>query len=327
MEIKMELSALPPRVAAIVLSYNGLDLTLDCLASLLYQDYPRLDVILVDNHSQDGTVEAVSTKFPEVQVIASPENLGYASGNNLGMQTAMERGCEVFFLVNNDTRLSPDCVSTLVSALENNPSAGAAGPMVYTFEGLGRISSAGGKIDWRYASAINVGAGEIDQAQYPARPVDFINGCGFMVTRKVVQRVGMLDPKYFMYWEETDWSMRLQQAGFQLLFVPQAHMEHRATLVDNEQSPTTLYYLTRNRLLFFSRYSHFPTKLLTLYSAVHGAMLGIGKHRQAGRIVHAKATRLAIWHAFKRQWGRTEPQSWSNEPRGLKPCHSLSGSK
>jgi GT2 family glycosyltransferase len=187
--------------------------------------------------------------------------------------------------------------------------------MVHTFEGLGRISSAGGKIDWRYASAFNVGAGEIDHDQYSARPVDFINGCGFMVTRKAVDRAGMLDPKYFMYWEETDWSMRIQQAGFQVLFEARACMEHKATLQDNEQSATTIYYLTRNRLLFFSRYAKYPSKPLTIYSALHGAMDGIGKHRQAGRFAHAKATQLAILHAFKQQWGRTDPRLWLSDTR------------
>jgi GT2 family glycosyltransferase len=309
MDKKMRLSVLHPRVGAIVLCHNGIDLTLECLTSLLHQDYP-VEVIVVDNNSQDGTVAAVSTKFPQVQVVAVKQNLGYASGNNLGMQTAINRGCDIFFLVNNDTRLSPDCVSILVRALENNPSAGAVGPMVHTFEGLERISSAGGKIDWRYASAMNVGAGELDHAQYSARPVDFINGCGLMVTRKAVDRAGMLDPKYFMYWEETDWCMRIQQAGFQILFEPRARMQHKATLQDNEQSPTTIYYLTRNRLLFFYRYASFPAKLVTLYSALHGAMTGIGKHRQAGRFAHAKATQMAILHAFKRRWGWTDPQRW-----------------
>lgn len=308
----MGFSSLHPRVTAIVLCFNGIDLTLECLASLLCQDYPMLDVIVVDNNSQDCTVETVSSKYPQVQVLAAHENLGYASGNNLGMQTAIDRGCDLFFLVNNDTRVSPDCVSNLVKAIENNPSAGAVGPMVYTFEGLRRISSAGGKFDWRYANAFNVGAGEIDIGQYPARPVDFINGCGLMVTHTAVDRAGMLDPKYFMYWEEIDWCMRIQQAGFKILFEPRAHMQHKATLQDNDQSPTTIYYITRNRLLFFSRYTKFPSKPVTLYSALHGAMIGIGKHRQAGRFAHAKATQMAVLHAFKRRWGWTDPMLWLN---------------
>ena len=89
-------------------------------------------------------------------------------------------------------------------------------------------------------------------------------------------------------------------------------MQHHATLQDNEQSPTTIYYLTRNRLLFFYRYSKFLSRPVILYSALHGAMSGIRKHRQAGRFAHAKATQLAILHAFRRQWGWTDPKPWQN---------------
>jgi len=299
------------RVAAIVLCYNGIDLTLDCLASLQKQDYPRLDVLVVDNNSQDGTPEIVASIYPRVKVIKAGENLGYAAGNNLGMRSAMALGCDLFFLVNNDTLLSPDCVSSLVQALEANPQAGVAGPMVYTFEGSKRISSAGGMIDWRRASAENVGAGEIDHAQYGSRPVDFVNGCGLMVTRAAIESAGLLDPSYFMYWEETDWCMRIHKAGFSILFDPQARMQHRATLQDNEQSPATIYYLTRNRLLFFARHARFASRPAILFSAVRGALLGIGKHRRSGRLAHAKATRLAVLHAIERHWGRTDPAQWS----------------
>ena len=308
----MSNTSLSPRVAAIVLSYNGIDYTLECLASLQAQDYKMLDVILVDNNSQDDTVNTVAAKFPQVQIIASQENLGYASGNNLGMQKAIDLGCDTFFLVNNDTRLSPDCVSKLVSAIEDYPHAGAVGPMVHTFDVKEQIGSAGGKIDWRSASASNIGAGEIDRHQYPSREVDFINGCGLMVTRNAVDRAGMLDPKYFMYWEETDWCMRIQRAGFTIRFEPRAQMQHHTTLQDNAQSPTTIYYLTRNRLLFFYQYTKLPSRPATLYAALHGAMSGIRKHRQAGRFAHAKATQLAILHAFRRQWGRTDPRPWQN---------------
>jgi GT2 family glycosyltransferase len=183
----MNTTSLHPFVAAIVLCHNGVDLTLECLESLYRQDYPLLEVIVVDNDSQDGTVEAVRAKFPQAQIISTHANLGYASGNNLGIQAAMEQGMDLCFLVNNDTRLFPSCVSNLVDVFENNPAAGVVGPMVHTWDGFGVISSAGGMVDWRYAMAINVGAGEIDHAQYAARPVDFINGCAIMVTREAIQ--------------------------------------------------------------------------------------------------------------------------------------------
>lgn len=314
----MSISSLHPFVGVIVLCHNGVDLTLDCLATLYRQDYPLFDVTVVDNNSQDGTVEAVQSQYPQAQIISTHANLGYASGNNLGVQAALDRGLDLCFLVNNDTLIFPSCISTLVNAVEDHSSAGIVGPMVHTWDNAGRISSAGGMINWRYANAINVGAGEIDHAQYPARPVDFINGCGIMVTRDAIQRAGMLDPKFFMYWEETDWCMRVHKAGFKILFEPKARMQHKATLLDTELGPTTIYYLTRNRLLFFNRHTRYPLKPLTLYSALHGALSGIRKHRQAGRYAHARATQVAILHAFQHRWGRADPELWfgSSGPRG-----------
>lgn len=306
----MNTTSLHPFVGAIILSHNGVELTLECLDSLYRQDYPLLDVIIVDNDSQDNTVEAVRERAPQAQVIETHANLGYASGNNLGIQAALERGMDLCFLVNNDTRLFPSCVSDLVKVFENHPSAGVAGPMVHTWDDAGVISSAGGVIDWRYATAINAGAGEVDHAQYPAREVDFINGCGIMASREAIQKAGMLDPNYFMYWEETDWSRRIYKSGFKVLFEPKARMQHKATLRDDELSPTTIYYLTRNRLLFFYRHTKYPLKALTLYSALHGAMSGIRIHRQAGRPAHARATQIAIQHALLGRWGYADPRLW-----------------
>jgi GT2 family glycosyltransferase len=217
---------------------------------------------------------------------------------------------DVCFLVNNDTRLSPGCVSTLVNVIENHPSAGIVGPMVHTWETAGRISSAGGLINWRKANSINVGAGELDHAQYSARPVDFINGCGIMVTRDAIQRAGVLDPDFYMYWEETDWCMRIREAGFEILFEPKARMQHKAPIRDDQLGPTTLYSQTRNRLLFFYRHAKYPLKPLTLVSAFRGALLGISRHRRAGRAAHARATQVALLHALQRRWGRADPALW-----------------
>src|SRR5258708_893685 len=160
-----------PRVFLIVLCYNGLDLTLDCLESLLRQDYPLCEILVVDNASQDGTRETVRAAYPKIEMIATAENLGYAGGNNVGMQIALRRGADAVFLINNDTWLEPGCVSALVGSLAANPRVGVVGPMVYCPGHQNVISSAGGQIDWRYADAENVGAGLLDEQQYPARTV------------------------------------------------------------------------------------------------------------------------------------------------------------
>lgn len=302
-----------PKVAIIVLSYNGLDLTRQCLDSLRTSDYPNAQLWVVDNASTDGTPGAIKKDYPEVQLAALPENRGYAGGNNRGMRLALEQGADLVFLLNNDTRLYPDCVSNLVRALERHPRAGLLGPMVYTWEGQ-IISSAGGHVVWRQADAVNAGMAEVDRGQYAERQVEFVNGCGLLARRAAIEQVGMLDERFFMYWEETDWAMRMREAGWEVWFEPVARMRHKAPIQHQELSPTTLYYVTRNRLLFVARHAPWPGKPLTFLRAVRGAWRGIRLHKQAGRLAHASATQAAIRHALRQRWGRADSAVWQISP-------------
>jgi GT2 family glycosyltransferase len=301
---------MPPNVFLIVLCYNGIDLTLDCLASLRQQDYPASHILVIDNASRDGTADTVARHYPEVEVISTGDNLGYARGNNAGIQAALERGAEAMFLINNDTWLEPNCVSTLVDSLAAHPRVGIIGPMVYDGGPGTVISSAGGSIDWAYADASNLGAGETDQGQYLARNVDFINGCGIMVTSSAARKAGLLDPRYFMYWEETDWCQRVVQSGFENRFEPAARMRHKATRQVSDLGPTTLYYFSRNRLLFFAEHTPLAQRPATLARAIHGLGRGIILHRRAGRRAHAQATQAALWHALIGRWGRYDRAPW-----------------
>ncbi len=298
------------RVFILVLCHNGRDLTLACLESLCQQTYAHQQVLVIDNASQDGTPEAVRAAYPDLGLIRTGANLGYAGGNNLGIRAALQRGAEAVFLVNNDTWLDPDCVARLVSALEADPRIGVIGPMVYTWEEGRVISSAGGAIDWWHADAINIGMGEDDHGQYRARPVDFVNGCGLMITRRAIERVGLLDERYFMYWEEADWCVRVRRAGLGVHFEPGAWMRHKAAIRADRLGPATLYYQTRNRLLFFATHTPLHLQPAALAHALHGALRGVSHERRAGRAEHARAIWLGIVHGLQRRWGRVDELIW-----------------
>ena len=274
------------------------------------QNYRNCEIVVVDNASGDATADTVRAAYPSVEVVSTGENLGYAGGNNVGMRRAMRRGAEAVFLINNDTWLDPNCVAILVEAMSANPGIGVMGPMVYTADQRNVISSAGGQIDWRNADALNVGAGQLDEHQYPAREVDFVNGCGILVTARAISRVGLLDARYFMYWEETDWCLRLHQAGFGVWIEPAANMIHKASLQVEHLGPTTLYYVTRNRLRFFAIHTRPAQKPFVLSRALHGIFRGIIQHQRAGRPDHARATEIAVWHALTGRWGRFDVKQW-----------------
>ncbi len=296
-----------PAIWCVVLAYNGIDLTLACIESLQQQDYPRLHILVVDNASSDGTAAILPERFPDVNLLALTENLGYAGGNNLGMRYALEHGADIVFLVNNDTRFDERCVSALADEMISSPRCGVVGPMVYTWEGWSTISSAGGQIDWHFADAINVGAGERDAGQYSARGVDFINGCAIMVSRAAIERAGFIDERFFMYWEETDWCRRIAAAGFDIRFQPDAKMQHKAPLEWEGQSALALYYTGRNRMLFFARHAKGTGKAVTLARAAKGLVSGTIRNRRAGNQPAARAARAALTDALMARWGKQSP--------------------
>jgi GT2 family glycosyltransferase len=294
------------RLLAIVLCHDGVELTLGCLDSLLQQAPDTLDVLVIDSASRDGTAEAVRSRFPHIDVLRSSDNLGYARGNNLGIRYGLERGASRFLLLNNDILVEADSVEALLRSLESHPQTGILGPLVLTWDAGETIGSAGGSIDWVRGDAVNIGAGETHCGQYPGREVDFIHGCCLLITKQAIQRAGLFDERYFLYWEETDWCARVRRAGLDVRFEPSARIRHKAPIEPGELGPGTLYYMTRNRILFFSTHGRGIQGLRSVLHAYHGAWRRWRHEKRTGRDAHARALRQAMLDAFRKRWGRGE---------------------
>ncbi len=242
----------PPRVAIIVLNWNGRDDTLACLASLSQLDYSIYEVIVVDNGSGDDSVAAIRAAYPQVTLIETGDNLGYVGGNNVGLKFAKKMGAKYALLLNNDTEVAPDFLSLLVEVAEADPAVGIVGPTIYYFDQPNVIWSAGGAIDWARGSTQMVGLNDVDRGQFGNSPrlVDFVTGCALLIKISLVEQVGLLDPRFFAYYEETEWCVRVTRAGFKILHVPPAKIWHKISPIAREASPQVHYYMTRNRLLF-----------------------------------------------------------------------------
>lgn len=240
-----------PRVLIIILCYNGIDDTLACLASLRKLDYEHADHMIVDNASTDHTAAQVRALFPEVKVIETGANLGFAAGNNVGLRFALEHDYDYILLLNNDTEVEPNFLSALISAAESDTNIGIAGPSIVYHERPDLIWSAGGWIDWRRGCGLMIDIGERDTGRNkPIRNVDFVTGCALLVKRDVLEQVGALDERFYMYYEETEWCVRAAKAGFRIVHVPQALIYHKIPLNARADKPYVAYYMTRNRLLF-----------------------------------------------------------------------------
>jgi hypothetical protein len=247
-------AARAPLVYFVILNWNQQQLTLDCLDSLAKVEYPNLEVILVDNGSTDGSAEAIRSRYPSVIVIENGENLGFSEGNNVGMRYALAHGADYVLLLNNDTVVDPGFVAEMIAVAEADPSCGIVGPKMYYHDEPSVIWCAGNAIAWSSGCTSRLQAEQQDMHPEvePPREVDFITACAMAVKRSVIDEIGLLDPRYFIYYDETDWCVRAAAKGFKVVYVPSSRIWHKVSAAMGTASPATDYYMTRDGLLFFS---------------------------------------------------------------------------
>jgi GT2 family glycosyltransferase len=223
-------NAAPP-VTVILVNWNGREVTLDCLASLLRATYPALRVLLVDNASTDGSVQEVRSRYPEVEVLVMAANLRFAGGNNAGMRHALESSAEYLVLLNNDTVVDPGFLEPLVARMAADPGTGMVAPKIFYHATPEVIWFAGGAISMWTGTMRHIGIREVDRGQHD-RPgdIEYATGCCVMVRSSVVRRVGMLDESFFIYGEDADWSMRVRQAGYRILYEPASKVWHKISV-------------------------------------------------------------------------------------------------
>jgi GT2 family glycosyltransferase len=237
-----------PLVISVILNTNHKDDTLECLESLKNNSYPNQKVIVLDNHSTDGSTTAVREAYPDVHIVELDENLGYAGNNNVGIQAAMDQGADWIFVLNEDVILDSECIMKLMEGVEKDSRVGIAGPLVYHYDEPNVIQSAGGALG-KYWESIHIGQNELDRGQFNmTRPVDWISGCAILVRRTAIEQAGLLDKNYFIYWEETEWCIRASKAGWLIYHVPQAKLWHKGVQRNYQPKPYVTYYVTRNRL-------------------------------------------------------------------------------
>jgi GT2 family glycosyltransferase len=247
-----------PHVAVVILAWNGREDTLACLESLDEVDWAELSIIVVDNGSTDGVVEAVGDRFPHVHTIRSERNLGFAGGNNVGLRAAYEAGADYMLMLNNDTVVDRDAIRGLVLEAEQRPDAGALCPLIYYMEPADVIWFAGASFDPRRGhNGRHTGYGERDHGQYQGvRETGRATGAAMLVPRSVIDRVGFLDDRLFLHVEDVEWSLRMRAAGLRVLVVPDAKVWHRVSVsAGGEHSPTIAYYATRNTLAVSARHA------------------------------------------------------------------------
>jgi GT2 family glycosyltransferase len=285
-----------PSVTILILNWNGRDDTVRCLESLARLDYQPLDIILLDNGSSDGSVAFFRARYEWITVIDNGANLGFSEGCNIGIRRALAAGADYVMLLNNDALLAPDALARLVAAGEADARVGILGPKTYNADGKTLYSTGIRLFPYRGYSML-IGVGEVDRGQYDQscdQPA--IAGHAFLIKRRVLERVGGLDPDYFAYYEEIDLCLKARAAGFTCRYVAEAVAWHRG-----QGSPAGLlrtYLLQRNQLMFARKNASRPHLLIFLtYFVLYRAPKVIVLHLVRGRFAELRIFLMAVlWH-------------------------------
>lgn len=278
-----------PLVSIIILNWNGWEDTIECLESLYQIDYANYEVVLVDNGSEDDSIGKIKeycrgklkvksiffqyyqnnkpikvfeyskkeTETKKLTIIKNDKNYGFAEGNNIGINHALNvLNPDYILLLNNDTVVDKEFLNELVQSMEKNPKIGFAGPKTYYYNYNGKknvINFAGGYLNHLMGSAHHIGINEIDKNQYEKTSiVNFVEGSCILIRKEVLDKIGLFDTKYFAYWEEYDLCMRGLNQNYFSLYVAKAKIWHKVS--SSSKGDTKIYYLTRNRFWFTKKY-------------------------------------------------------------------------
>jgi GT2 family glycosyltransferase len=275
-----------------IINYENLSDTKQCLQSIdgLQTEGLELQVVLIDNASKEqfDLDEKFLKKFP-MEIIRNSKNLGFSGGHNAGIKYALSKNADYVLILNNDTYLDKNIIAELVKEAEEDSRTGIVSPKIYFAKGhefhkdryknedLGKVIwYAGGKMDWANVIGKHVGVDEVDKGQFEnTGKTDFASGCCMLIKKEVFEKIGFFDEKYFLYYEDNDFSQRSKTAGFNLIYDSKAMLWHiNAGSAGGSGSGLQDYYITRNRLLFGMKYAPFKAKFALVRESVKLTFFG-----------------------------------------------------
>jgi len=274
------------KVSLIILNWNGGEDTVECLKSLENINKTNIDlrILVVDNASSDNSIEQIEKLELKnnLEIIKNKRNLGFAEGNNVGMKKAIKENYDYICLLNNDIVVDKNFLVELIKAAEKNEKAGLLSPKIYFYKGfefhknrykkseLGKVIwYAGGQMDWDNVYGSNRGVDEVDKGQFnDMTESDSANGACVLMRISALKKVGLFNEKYFLYYEDSELSVRMKRKGYKVLFVPSSVVWHKVSRSSGIGSSLNDYYTTRNRLMFGLKYARFRTKLALIKESI-----------------------------------------------------------
>jgi GT2 family glycosyltransferase len=265
------------------------------------QEYENIDVIVVDNGSGDGTAEALVERFPSVQLVCLPENVGAVRGYNVGFRKALEAGYHYLFLLNNDTLLAPDCIAELVKEAESAPDVGLVMPKIYYAGEPQRIWSVGTRANPLNLEIVQLGQNEIDNGQW-GTPLDIDDApfCAVLMKRTMMNAVGLPDEIFYFYYEDMDYCLRARRRGYRLRLAPAAKMWHKVSSSSGgSDTPRERYWMARSSLLYFRKHARLWQWPIILFWRSGSAVKTTARLLRKRRLDSVKAYWRGLWHGIR----------------------------
>ncbi|HEX7023099.1 MAG TPA: glycosyltransferase family 2 protein [Trueperaceae bacterium] len=240
----------PPLVHIVIVNWNGATQTLRCIAALRNLTYPNFRIVVVDNGSADDSVDVIRHQAPDVALLVSSHNLGFAGGNNLGIRHALEAHADFVWLLNNDTVVDPHSLDGMVQEAASDERIGIVGSRLYFMKEPERLQAyGGGTVSFRTGSTHHV------RTRVPDEKLDYITGASMLISSRLAEAIGLLDDSYFFYWEDADYCLRARKAGWRLVVAPQSKVWHDVAASVRGGSPQQYYLFATNSVRFFQRHA------------------------------------------------------------------------
>ncbi|MGC8654776.1 MAG: glycosyltransferase family 2 protein [Candidatus Kryptoniota bacterium] len=252
-------------LSIILVNYKNADITADCVRSIEQSTFRDFQIIIVDNESRPESLTKLKNACPNSIIIPQEENVGFAEGNNIGIRYALQSGSELILLLNNDTVVDKDMLRNLIETARKDSLIGIIGAKIFYHDSPDILWFAGGRFNIRKAVSAHDGMNQKDSDEFNfEKETDFITGCCLLTKKDVVEKIGLLDTRFFLYFEDSDFCVRAKKAGYSIIYQPKAVLYHKVSNTTEWDSPVYIYFNLRNKILFVLKHNSLLMQVLYL---------------------------------------------------------------
>lgn len=272
-----------PKVGIILLNYNNAIDTIECFKNLRKISYDNFQIVIVDNHSTDDSLEFIKAEIKDEKLLKSDTNKGYAAGNNIGIQYCLSEKCDYLCILNNDVKVASNFLDILVETMSNNDSIGIAGPKICDYDDPDNIQSIGSTVNMNFGRATELFKNQ-NSKDVVGKIIDcdYVGGACMLVRKEVIDNIGLIPEEYFLFYEENEWCQKAKKAGYKIVGVSDSVIWHKGSHTINQISGLSEYFMYRNLVVFIKNNGNLKNKLIfnmyfiafcvkSLFTKKHGA--------------------------------------------------------